>query len=325
MGSSALCGSSTEVELISIKAQHHILFPDGCIDQLDHFGIVDIRVSSKNDGLLLAQTLLRMKGEYDRFKKASFLSKIEKNVFGGSFSHIVSSVESFIGPVLASFSGSEKDLKDSQVYCARLIASATIVCYLIDIVIPSLPSDPISVGTNGASSGSRGVDLVGTDTDESSTRLRNEYTGKLTRLGKASLLSGDIKCRKEDIRSIRDPLDLPICSYEWPELTRYMVRLSKYLNLKHNLPTDKQTVTWTYSQITRGGLNTNWSTIFNSLKRSFRFNLRCFAQFRLFFSIILMFSFLIWRYKMVNSLLFIIISIGCSFFMYNGSFVSISY
>lgn len=326
-GKTSICGSSTEAELTSVKAQHHILFPDACIDQLDYFGIVDIRVSSKNDGLLLAQTLLRMKGEYDRVKKASILSKFEKNVFGGSLSHIVLSIDNLIDPLIASISGSENDLKESQAYCKRLIASATTVCYLIDIVMPSLPTNSISVpgsqGVIGAPLDIGRGNFVGEDTSsDSGTLLRNEYNGKLTRLGKASLLSGDMKCRKEDIRSTRDPLDLPICSYEWPELTKLMVRLSKYLNLKHDLPADKQTVNWTYSQITRESLkSTNWLTIFTALKRSFRFNLRCFAQFRLFFSIVMVFSSLIWWNSMVSSLLYIILFIGCSFFIYNGSFV----
>eukprot|EP00596_Hydrurales_sp_CCMP1899_P003475 CAMPEP_0119045096 /NCGR_PEP_ID=MMETSP1177-20130426/36931_1 /TAXON_ID=2985 /ORGANISM="Ochromonas sp, Strain CCMP1899" /LENGTH=850 /DNA_ID=CAMNT_0007016243 /DNA_START=41 /DNA_END=2590 /DNA_ORIENTATION=- len=248
-GKTSICGSSTEAELTSVKAQHHILFPDACIDQLDYFGIVDIRVSSKNDGLLLAQTLLRMKGEYDKVKNTSILSKFEKNVFGGSLSHIVASIDNVLDPLIASFSGSENDLKESKAYCERLIASATVVCYLIDIVMPSLPTDSISVSgslnVNGAPLVKGRGDFVGEDpSSDSSTLLRNEYNGKLTRLGKASLLNGDMKCRKEDIRSTRDPLDLPICSYEWPELTRLMVRLSKYLNLKHDLPADKQTVNW---------------------------------------------------------------------------------
>ena len=51
----------------------------------------------------------------------------------------------------------------------------------------------------------------------------NSYKLKSIQLGKNSFIRGEMRCRKEDVRSKKDSLDLPLCSYEFHRLTKLMV------------------------------------------------------------------------------------------------------
>lgn len=119
-------------------------------------------------------------------------------------------------------------------------------------------------------------------------RIRDERSGKLTEFGKQQLLSGREKCRVQDLLEPRaltkDPLELPICSYESPFLARMLIALSAYLNARLQLPVDNQQMMCSWPVIVRRARQRQPAgDHLYPLKvavRCFRFNLRGLAAYR---------------------------------------------
>lgn len=105
-----------------------------------------------------------------------------------------------------------------------------------------------------------------------------------------------------------DPLDLPICSYELNIFIIQLIKLSKYLNNKYQLPKSNQHIMCSWNVIYKRMINNQnnlmdckqnqsililvkrfniyFNTIITMIKENFRFNLRFLARFDIFLIII---------------------------------------
>lgn len=157
-------------------------------------------------------------------------------------------------------------------------------------LVPESAAGNVTAGTQAGASATGRRGCTGHAADSSA---RDVYSGRLTSLGKQQILEGRSRCRVEDVLEPRaltvDPLDCPLCSYEFPPLARLLVHLSKQLNEHFHLPADNQ-------QMMR-----SWETIFKRAQSAaapgdyffalritqscFRFNLRFLATYRVFSSI----------------------------------------
>jgi len=100
-------------------------------------------------------------------------------------------------------------------------------------------------------------------------------------------LTSGYSLKKESIRWRGDPLDIPIMSVEFPVLVRYLVRLSKHLNRKFELPQDEFSPKKTWRQILEIRLPDDpkdiislFSSNLSRFRKAYRFNLRPFANIR---------------------------------------------
>lgn len=120
--------------------------------------------------------------------------------------------------------------------------------------------------------------------------MRDQHSGKLTEYGRQLLKDGKEKCRVQDIlepRALtRDPMDLPFCSYEWESLARLLVYISKLLNTQLKLPQDNQQIMCSWKIIFQRARKLqppgDYFYTLRIAKTCFRFNLRCFASYRVF-------------------------------------------
>ena len=62
--------------------------------------------------------------------------------------------------------------------------------------------------------------------------------------GRQCLLQGEMKCRKEDIRSLRDPLDLPLCSFEIHPLANQLVNFFYCFTRQYNTVSGSAHSSW---------------------------------------------------------------------------------
>jgi hypothetical protein len=120
--------------------------------------------------------------------------------------------------------------------------------------------------------------------------VRDEHSGKLTDYGRQLIVEGREKCRVQDIlepRALsRDPLELPICSYEWKPLAVLLIALSQQLNAHFRLPQDNQQIMCSWPVVLRRARQRQPAGDFlypaKVARQCFRFNLRFLASFRVF-------------------------------------------
>ncbi len=79
--------------------------------------------------------------------------------------------------------------------------------------------------------------------------IGGEYHGLLTPVGKAGLQSGQKSCRVDQVVHRGDVMLTPLCSYEFPALTRALVLLSQAINTRLKLPKDEYTVRMSWCDI----------------------------------------------------------------------------
>lgn len=119
--------------------------------------------------------------------------------------------------------------------------------------------------------------------DVDNGRARSLYTGKLTARGKEELLAGTQRCSaREVVRALHymDPLEMPLCSYEWRAATLALIRLSRHLNARLALPRDSRWVTCPMDVVIKQGYAPSAAggdalmQLWLTLKSGFRVNLR---------------------------------------------------
>ena len=85
--------------------------------------------------------------------------------------------------------------------------------------------------------------------------FRDPYSGRLTEHGRAQILRGQAKCAVQDLLQPRalsvDPLECPLCSYEWAALASGLIVLSKVLNAALSLPADNAHIMCSWETILR--------------------------------------------------------------------------
>lgn len=127
--------------------------------------------------------------------------------------------------------------------------------------------------------------------------VRDEHSGKLTDYGRQLIVEGREKCHVQDIlepRALsRDPLELPICSYEWKFLALLLIALSKRLNAHFHLPQDNQQIMCSWPVVLRRARQRQPAGDFlypvKVAHQCFRFNLRFLASYRVFSTTAIMF------------------------------------
>ena len=169
---------------------------------------------------------------------------------------------------------------------------------------------------------------------------REIASGKLTQRGKHQLANEGLRLQKLHVRSvafsyepigvdyvrkghIRDPLEMPIMSLEWPWLTSFLCRFSKLLNARWNLPRDKGSEYKYWSQIfvlsfPKSGMETYTLTKKNlsAFIGSFRINLRIFANIKLSSGLSILFL-LVFFYRGLLSIFFMMVLAAPLVWIYN--------
>ena len=95
--------------------------------------------------------------------------------------------------------------------------------------------------------------------DSSQQVQRDPNSGRLTEQGRHRLLHGQARCTPEEVlqpRALgRDPMDLPVCTYEVGALVMATVAVSKLLNVAFSLPQNKQYMMCDWETVLRRALH----------------------------------------------------------------------
>jgi hypothetical protein len=207
---------TTLAEMLLVRTQHHTLYPDPLVDKLPFYGIISLLDSATFS--------------HDCAHVVEILQKIQTRYRAAPDSHNISSAENWVYRMLM---GSKPATGPQQVVVnetfKRVGLCAKRVAELAQIDYQPVPYKVREVGEGATSevdarvaggegeAAPLGTPRSVTDTDH------DEKTGKLTYRGREKLLRGQLKCRSLDVRPVRDELDMPIYSYEWPALARFLV------------------------------------------------------------------------------------------------------
>ena len=236
--------------------------------------IIQEHAGCKDDCALLSETLQKIRWRYDRPKRAGLFVTLECNLsglrHGGTFAPLARGLDEIVGTggkwIHTMFSWVHGDEIDKTEERRRLeiLKGLTIyskrICTLAGIknVAENIGDKAKIWQTKVQRAHDQPISDEKMDVEPLLSVLENkdrdEMDGKLTQRGRDRLLRGEIKCRREDIRSLRDVLDLPLCSYEIPFVAHRLIAYSKWLNDKYQLPKDPRTATWTFQQVRMFGL-----------------------------------------------------------------------
>ena len=114
---------------------------------------------------------------------------------------------------------------------------------------------------------------------EDESCLVDEQSGTMCGAYRDDVLKGIVPLQKELIKYRGDPLDLPYFTDECIVLADAMVALSKRLNAKFGLPTEKHTATWSIEKIIHSAMHNIWKrNPWKFMFGCFRFNFRFLAD-----------------------------------------------
>eukprot|EP00605_Chrysophyceae_sp_TOSAG23-4_P001294 GSChrysophyteH1.ASY1.ANO1.1408.1 assembled CDS len=267
--------------LVSIRAQHHWLFPDANIDKLNDFGIVDVRDYAK----LSALKIISMLNVALRDSKPKKILNIVEVVAGTldmllALDHWASGVS--ITKVLGILGITSINKTDTT-----LIDRISVDIEKVREITQCGEGDTESLAATQDTEVENDADADADVTDEN--------TGLLKSHGRKLLLSGK-KVPIDALRWFGDVLEMPCCSYEVHFLVQRLVTLSQSLNEKYALPRLPESAKWTWQRI---GAHLNSyeeagqipvRAKYNELCRLMRFNLRIFAHVRVV-SLVMLFVF----------------------------------
>ena len=235
-----------------------------------HLGmtIIQDQSSCKADCELLSETLQKIRWRFDRPKRAGPFVTLECNLsglrHGGTFAPLARGLDDIVGTfgklmhtMFSWVHGGEIDKTEERRRLEILKGLTTYskrVCTLAGIKNAPVGTAAKIWQKKTQRAHEKPIDDEKMDVEPilgalDNNKDRDEMDGKLTQRGRDRLLRGEIKCRREEIRSLRDVLDLPLCSYEIPLLARRLIAYSKWLNDKYQLPKDSRTATWTFQQV----------------------------------------------------------------------------
>lgn len=299
--------------MVSMRAQHHWLFPDSSIDKLPDFGLLEVRDYCKPYARKIISSLTAAMRDCTPKKQFSAIELVAETVDmlfavdhwgGGMFS--MSKLLRVIG-----FS----TIASSDV---SMLARVKVDIESVELVTACAGiSTGEAAGTNGENSGTNGSTEKVNDTD-----VTDESTGILKSYGRWLLQSGK-KVPVDQLRWFDDVLDMPQCSYEVHFLVRWLVKVSVMLNEKYELPRIQEASRWTWKRI---ALHLHEYTEpeklpvrakYEELGRLMRFNLRPFANVRVISAVLL----LLYRYSFMFRLLghwsYIVLAHAACLFYYN--------
>ncbi len=150
--------------------------------------------------------------------------------------------------------------------------------------------------------------------------FRDPYSGRLTEHGRSQILRGQAKCAVQDLLQPRalsvDPLECPLCSYEWAALASALIVLSKVLNAALSLPTDNSHIMCSWETILRRAWeNSPPRDLLHPLRvarSAVRINLRFLASTRTLVVVFVLVMFLLYKNAVVtNSVFFMSVSGLC--------------
>lgn len=170
-------------------------------------------------------------------------------------------------------------------------------------------------GTAGRRGGRGGVGSADRRGAGAESAFRDAHSGRLTSLGKQLILGGRRRCRVEDVlepRALtRDPLDCPLCSYEFPPLARLLVRTSKQLNEHFRLPADNQQIMCSWGTVVKRARAVSGPGDYfyplRVVRNSFRFNLRFLSSYRVFSSLAIALVVILLKYSAISPALGVVL------------------
>ena len=186
-----------------------------------------------------------------------------------------------------------------------VVNNPLIVC--LSLLTTLIPGSSVGrVSTNALSLG-QSHNLKKNFEENSANKERDYLSGKLTEYGKTLLVNGRVKCKLTDIDIYqpyyfyKDPLDLPICSYEIRFVSLVLIKISKFLNKKYNLPKNNQFVMCSWEKIIRNDgkpFKISYESISGAIQffwAIFRFDFRFLSSVRYFSFVIMMISYALYR------------------------------
>jgi len=298
--------------MVSMRAQHHWLFPDSGIDKLPDFGLLEVRDFCKQHARKIISSLTVAMRDCTPKKQFSAVELAAETVdmlfavdhWGGGmfsmskllrvlgFSTVVSSDASMLARVKA-------DIEKVE---------AVTAC-------PSIVSGETTAATKENSSSKDNGRINDTDVTDESTGILKSYGRYLLQSGK--------KVPIDQLRWFEDVLDMPQCSYEIHFLVRWLVTVSTMLNEKYQLPHIKEASRWTWKRLSlhlheyteSGKLPVRAK--YDELGRLMRFNFRPLADVRVVSAILLFFGRYSFMFRLLGNWNYALLAHAACLFYYN--------
>eukprot|EP01032_Pedospumella_encystans_P010074 gene10074-11805_t len=218
-----------------VKFQHEFLYPDRRIDDLPDCGITDFRKYAAEASINVVATLHQMNENLSAAQDS--VSRIVNQA--------MADLRTLLG--LPPYQGPRNRYSERLLNCIAAVVA----------LVPSA-SAGINTRSNNSNSHNGGAGASGSAGREGSNELgafRDPYSGRLTEQGRAQILRGQAKCAVQDLLQPRalsvDPLECPLCSYEWSVLASGLIVLSKVLNAALSLPADNAHIMCSWETILR--------------------------------------------------------------------------
>ncbi|KAJ1421133.1 hypothetical protein B484DRAFT_452847 [Ochromonadaceae sp. CCMP2298] len=155
---------------------------------------------------------------------------------------------------------------------------------------------------------------------------QRDLSGRLTEVGKACIVGGTVRVRVRDVlqpRALaRDPLECPLCSYEWKPLALLMVALTRDLNHTMHLPRNDAYLMCSWYTVWRNAhaASRGWFPFAPVFADCFRLNLRPLARYRVFAPLLLWIACVLRRFGVLSTSLLLLLSAPLSYLMFENNF-----
>ena len=320
--------------VLLMQLQHERLYPDRKIDLLPDSGIIDVRSYSSDACINITSMLSHMAETISR-------KKVLNSMFDSLLLYMGSIRWMFISSNYSRSSGSAaaaattspankhvQRLHKCIEMIVQLVPEASVGVHKINTNTDhehtthttAPPADPSLASAPSLSNNILFDDmLLSTD--------RDLYTGKLTTQTKTKLLNGSYKCDIKDLLETKvlttDPLDTPICSYEWRFLAIKLINYSKHFNSYYQLPRNQHYIMCTWGLMYRKKLQAQYGSephllqqlwvlyeMRNIIVQTFRINLRYFSRYSVVYMMMWLMMILLYMIHLISTIYLFTITVA---------------
>ena len=317
--------------VLLMQLQHERLYPDRKIDLLPDSGIIDVRSFSSDACINITSMLSHMVETISR-----------KKVFNSMFDSLLL----YLGSIRVKFNSSYYPRSSGNAATTSTSPANKHVQRLhkcIEMIVQLVPEASVGVhkiNTNSDHASTTHTTAPSADPLASSSSSnsiifddtllsidRDLYTGKLTTQAKTKLLSGSYKCDVKDLLETKvlttDPLDTPICSYEWRFLATMLINYSKHLNNYYHLPRNQHYIMCTWGLMYRKKLQAQFGSephLFQQLwvlyemrdiiVQTFRINLRYFSRYSVVYVMMWLITILLYMLHLISTIYLFTITVA---------------
>jgi hypothetical protein len=310
--------------VLLMQLQHERLYPDRKIDLLPDSGIIDVRSYSPDACINITSMLSHMAETISR-------KKVLNSMFDSLLLYMGSIRWMFISSDYSRSSGSAAATNTSPAnkhvqrlhkcieMIVQLVPEASVGVHKINTTntvheaTTHTTAPPLDPSLASVSSNNILFDDMLLSTD------RDLYTGKLTTQTKTKLLNGSYKCDIKDLLETKvlttDPLDTPICSYEWRFLAIKLINYSKHFNSHYQLPRNQHYIMCTWGLMYRKKLQAQYGSEPHLLQQlwvlyemrdiivqTFRINLRYFSRYSVVYMMMWLTMILLYMIHLISTI-----------------------